>query len=246
MTKKDEKLQEQVFSCVQKILHHYYFPEEYDYVYDSISEAKERKRGVNPMSQEYTDKTNARRNQLGVSALDSAGEAQDDSSISFASEVAEKQVYKANKKLVNYLSQALYEIDPANTQCKEKNCYDEYEFIARSVVDAEQDGEPFSVALQEQMTNSFGCETFDYRTINTLSEVVIETIAGIISINKKVEDVLMKMEQLCNTQHNTINGIRGSTIYYEQLHQQLDKFGYKGDRPPRRFGPHPMRWVKRP
>lgn len=41
------------------------FPEEYDFGYDSSSEAKERRRGVNPMSEAYITKTNRRRAELG-------------------------------------------------------------------------------------------------------------------------------------------------------------------------------------
>ncbi|XOB90755.1 hypothetical protein ACMC9M_10360 [Pseudomonadota bacterium 24LQ007] len=45
------------------------FPEEYDHYYDSIADAKDRSRGINPMSQEYIDKVNARRQKLGVAPL---------------------------------------------------------------------------------------------------------------------------------------------------------------------------------
>jgi len=47
-------------------LHLELFPEEYDYIYDSIADAKDRRRGLNPMSQAYIDKTNERRISLGV------------------------------------------------------------------------------------------------------------------------------------------------------------------------------------
>ena len=46
-------------------LHAALFPEEHDHVYDSISEAKDRQRGISPMNLEYIEKTNARRAQLG-------------------------------------------------------------------------------------------------------------------------------------------------------------------------------------
>ena len=42
------------------------FPEEYDYIYDSIADARDRARGLNPMSQSYIDKVNERRIKLGV------------------------------------------------------------------------------------------------------------------------------------------------------------------------------------
>ena len=46
-------------------LHAALFPEEYDHMYDSVSEAKDRQRGKNPMSAEYVEKTNTLRAQVG-------------------------------------------------------------------------------------------------------------------------------------------------------------------------------------
>ncbi|AGI73884.1 hypothetical protein OA238_c39450 [Octadecabacter arcticus 238] len=45
-------------------LHAALFPEEYDHMYDSVTEAKDRLRGINPMNAEYVEKTNALRTQL--------------------------------------------------------------------------------------------------------------------------------------------------------------------------------------
>lgn len=47
-------------------LHIKLFPEEYDFTQDSISDAKDRRRGINPMSVEYQDKVNKRRLAMGV------------------------------------------------------------------------------------------------------------------------------------------------------------------------------------
>ena len=46
-------------------LHNDLFPEEYDHMCDSISEAEGRRRGMNPMSADYISRTNERRAQLG-------------------------------------------------------------------------------------------------------------------------------------------------------------------------------------
>lgn len=46
-------------------LHAALFPEEYDHLYDSVSEAKDRQRGINPMNAEHVEKTNTLRAQLG-------------------------------------------------------------------------------------------------------------------------------------------------------------------------------------
>jgi hypothetical protein len=48
-------------------LHAQLFPEEHDWYYDSTSESMDRRRGINPMSAHYIEKTNRRRAQLGFS-----------------------------------------------------------------------------------------------------------------------------------------------------------------------------------
>lgn len=52
----------------EALIRHYHlalFPEEYDHVYDSGVEAKERKQGINPMSQAYQDEVTKRRAAFG-------------------------------------------------------------------------------------------------------------------------------------------------------------------------------------
>jgi len=47
-------------------LHRKLFPEEYDFMYDDGFDARLRKRGINPMNQEYQKNVNLRRYELGV------------------------------------------------------------------------------------------------------------------------------------------------------------------------------------
>ena len=54
-------------------IHAEMFPEEYDHMLDSIVDANDRSRGVNPMNAEYIAKVAARREALGVDPLSSAG-----------------------------------------------------------------------------------------------------------------------------------------------------------------------------
>lgn len=61
------------------------FPEEYDFMMDSTSDANDRRRGINPMSADYTAKVNARREELGVSPLGGNGMPTDNSSWDVAS-----------------------------------------------------------------------------------------------------------------------------------------------------------------
>ncbi|MCU7985589.1 hypothetical protein [Shewanella sp. SW24] len=49
-----------------KELHHTLFPEEYDFIYDSISDAYRRRKGINPMSTEYQEEVDNRRLAMGV------------------------------------------------------------------------------------------------------------------------------------------------------------------------------------
>lgn len=51
-------------------LHLEFFPEEYNYIYDSVADAKDRSKGINPMSKAYIDKTNERRFNMGVKPFD--------------------------------------------------------------------------------------------------------------------------------------------------------------------------------
>jgi hypothetical protein len=67
-------------------LHVALFPEEYDYVYDSISEAKARARGENPMNVEYIEKTNNRRVELGFSPYDVGLTARNENTLAWVSE----------------------------------------------------------------------------------------------------------------------------------------------------------------
>ena len=54
-------------------IHREKFPEEYDFMYDSSWDAHDRKKGINPMRQEYIDAVNSRRVALGVSPLSEFG-----------------------------------------------------------------------------------------------------------------------------------------------------------------------------
>lgn len=55
-------------------LHLELFPEEYDYIYDSNADVNDRRRGLNPMSQDYIDKINERRISMGVTPFDITNE----------------------------------------------------------------------------------------------------------------------------------------------------------------------------
>jgi len=54
-------------------LHAKLFSEEYDFICDSIVDAKNRAKGINPMNEEYQIKTNLKRVSLGFLSLDKNG-----------------------------------------------------------------------------------------------------------------------------------------------------------------------------
>jgi len=54
-------------------IHTKLFPEEYDFIYDDHVDAAWRRQGVNPMNQDYTERTNARRVAGGFSPFGSDG-----------------------------------------------------------------------------------------------------------------------------------------------------------------------------
>ncbi len=54
-------------------LHVAIFPEEYDYQYDSIADWSDRSRGISPMSSDYIERVNARRQEFGFGPVDPVG-----------------------------------------------------------------------------------------------------------------------------------------------------------------------------
>lgn len=67
-------------------LHAALFSEEYDHLYDSISEAKDRQRGVNPMNADHVGKTNMLRAQLGFTPFKVGPEANNDDTYAWVME----------------------------------------------------------------------------------------------------------------------------------------------------------------
>lgn len=83
-----EKVQTLAFS-----IHAEKFPEEYDFIYDSYVDANSRRKGVNPMSQEYIEQIREKRNSLGVSQLSDNGLAVSKDTFVLCENEAKKQIY---------------------------------------------------------------------------------------------------------------------------------------------------------
>jgi len=95
-TKQIEAIDERSTLLTQ--LHAKLFSEETDFMMDSIEDARERKRGKNPMSHTYTDKVNAKRVELGVSLLKENGlPANNSSSIYIEKITAELNIVQIRK-----------------------------------------------------------------------------------------------------------------------------------------------------
>ena len=77
-------------------VHREKFPEEYDFMYDSSWDVHDRKKGLNPMRQEYIDAVNGRRAALGVTQLTDAGMPTSTDSRDLCWEEAKRQLESTN------------------------------------------------------------------------------------------------------------------------------------------------------
>lgn len=81
-----QKGEDEALQNLGRELHAALFPEEYDHMYDSVSEAKDRQRGKNPMSADYVEKTNTLRAQLGFTQFSVGPDAYNDDTYSWVME----------------------------------------------------------------------------------------------------------------------------------------------------------------
>lgn len=79
LTPEEQKIQLKIFEIKEEFnnlvlkLHHELFSEEYDIQYDSIEDSMLRKKGINPMKNEYIQKMNNKRLKLGFKSLSDNG-----------------------------------------------------------------------------------------------------------------------------------------------------------------------------
>jgi|LWDU01.1.fsa_nt_gi hypothetical protein len=69
----DEEIFESRLDKLTRAIHAKDFSEEYDFMYDSVLDKKDRDNGISPMRQEYIDKYTKKRENLGVKALSESG-----------------------------------------------------------------------------------------------------------------------------------------------------------------------------
>ena len=68
------------------------------------------------------------------------------------------------------VSRALFETDPMHTACRENDCFDEYDRVARDVVAEIDDGATVRVALQRALVTWFGAELLESRDLGPAVE----------------------------------------------------------------------------
>ncbi|MHA7941721.1 hypothetical protein ACJOV8_001405 [Formosa sp. 3Alg 14/1] len=103
---KIEDLQNKAFKQIDDLikklkveLHAEIFSEEFDYKFDSMADAADRKNGKSPMSEEYTAKVNSKREKLGVSNLNASGLPKDNSSELYIENVILQHVLETTQEL---------------------------------------------------------------------------------------------------------------------------------------------------
>ena len=93
---KNEEEENKISELARKI-HAERFSEEYDFMYDSNVDANERARGINPMSKEYIERINKKREAEGVSPLSESGMSTSDDTMDLCIEEAKKIIKQSDK-----------------------------------------------------------------------------------------------------------------------------------------------------
>ena len=66
------------------------------------------------------------------------------------------------------VSRALFETDPMHTACKENDCFDEYDRVARGVVAEIEDGATLGAALEAALGEWFGADLAATRDLSSV------------------------------------------------------------------------------
>lgn len=247
-------------------LHAKHFSEEYDDRFDSVSEAKVRRRRINPMSQGYIDKMDSKRRQLGVSKLGPGGKPQDNKSRELAGQWAMDLVAAHESALSSDLSLALFNEDPAGTMCKENDCDDEYDYIAASIIADPLRSGSFKASLKAALEHSFGEDIFvdprihdesiDIGERKRIANVDQASELGDKLINRvaihyvklfekeseradepKIKEILDEMGRIQSTRPGSRMGLWGADTQFKSFNNQLDSMNYFGVRPLRQYSP---------
>lgn len=258
----------EVVEALAERLHAKCFSEEYDEYYDSSSESKNRRRGINPMAREYIDKMDTKRRELGISKLSLGGKPEDNKSKELARQWAVDLVSAHQCNLSQDLSLALFNEDPAGTMCKENDCDDEYDYIAASIIADPLHSGSFKDSLKTALEHAFGNDLFiDPRindeslsigerkrlaNIDKASELAKQLVRRVVTHyfelfeeesqrvkDPKVQEALEEMKRIQSTRPNSRMGLWGADSRLKVLNNRLDSLHYLGVRPLRRYSPPP-------
>lgn len=149
------------------------FKEEWDFMGDSGADAKGRSRGINPMSQEYTNRVNKKREAFGVSPINDSGFGIDNSSNLFCEEVVR---FTKNYKELLYLKkhnakQTVY-VDMDNVLVNFQSGIDRISDEDKKKYEGDLDDVPGIFALMEPNEGAIEgykwlCENFDTYILST-------------------------------------------------------------------------------
>ena len=170
---------ERLFEDLQYAIHYHYFPEEYDFHYDSLADARDRKRGIDPMSQDYTEGVNARRVALGVQPLNE-NDSEGTPSRVVAHCLTHQCLDQHREQLPQILEEVLIDIERSARLRLVLQRPDAYKQLAAGIISDLEAGMLFSVSVRERFIAEFGRETFDHRTINTMHDLVMKGLVKVL------------------------------------------------------------------
>lgn len=131
------------------------FPEEYDFLADSVADASERGRGVNPMSAEYIAQTNKRREERSVKSLTASGYAASDDSLLLCRTEALREFDNVRTRIDEIL---FYKWDPIRLS-NSNTARDEYTMYVEGILHvaiASKSPEPLADHLTHLFTQVIG------------------------------------------------------------------------------------------
>lgn len=237
-------LHQHLQKSLSTLLHKLCFEESFSPVFDSIFDEYEEHNYQAQDSNNYIDKMNHRRRRLGVSPLVQSGKLPDSSSLHLTEEWTRHLLKTLEPEHKYQLSLSLYYQDPAGTNCLANNCNDEYDLVAFNIVTQSATGRPFSEALEINLKQSFGVDSFTNISFEVLVDDVIDSMtlkllrafSASTGSDPRVKSILADMEQiqLRKTETENLRAVED----YEHLHSQLDRMAYIGIRPFRELYPN--------
>ena len=156
----DTRLDRDCFEKAVFTLHIDVFPEEYDYMYDSNADAKDRDRGINPMRSEYVDRVRKRRKNLGIPELSANGIAANSDTEALCRRQVQWEAHPEDSSITCTLdapqiASILHEIDPLGIgHGKTDDVGHPYDGVAREVRSSMDAGNSVTAALTGAMTSA--------------------------------------------------------------------------------------------